>query len=120
MTKKSRRLGRNQDGKASELPAGICCVCLCTEEDACEEGCGWVDRRRTLCTACVELSDEQRVEKRRDSLELLVAEMGDLLLRLKWLGERCAVAAEFPFAEAVARQSKPNKSRLARANEPRA
>lgn len=115
---KSRSLSRNPGRKRTNLPAGICCVCLCTEEDACDEGCAWADRGRTLCTACVELSDEQRVEKRRDSLEALACEMAELLLRLQGLAERTSLAAEFPFAEAVASRIKPNKSRLARTNKP--
>lgn len=31
---------------------GICRECGCTEEFACDGGCAWVNRRRTLCSAC--------------------------------------------------------------------
>ncbi len=31
---------------------GVCISCGCTEERACEEGCGWIDGMRTLCSAC--------------------------------------------------------------------
>lgn len=31
---------------------GVCRVCGCTDNAACEEGCSWVDRGHTLCSAC--------------------------------------------------------------------
>lgn len=42
---------------------GICMVCGCTEADACEDGCGWANRKQTLCTACVNLTGQERAEK---------------------------------------------------------
>jgi hypothetical protein len=35
-----------------------CELCGCTEEEACEGGCGWSDPSRTLCTACEDLALE--------------------------------------------------------------
>lgn len=32
----------------------VCRVCRCSEQDACDEGCGWADD--DLCTACVKQS----------------------------------------------------------------
>jgi hypothetical protein len=32
---------------------GICRLCLCTDERACEGGCYWVDAAHTLCSRCV-------------------------------------------------------------------
>lgn len=32
--------------------SGRCQICRCTENRACEGGCSWVDRARTLCSAC--------------------------------------------------------------------
>jgi len=32
----------------------ICRVCGCTELDACDEGCAWVDADRDLCTSCAD------------------------------------------------------------------
>jgi len=32
---------------------GTCCACGCTEEEACEGGCSWVDNRKTLCSSCM-------------------------------------------------------------------
>jgi hypothetical protein len=31
---------------------GTCRVCGCTDDHACPEGCSWVDRDHTLCSAC--------------------------------------------------------------------
>jgi hypothetical protein len=32
---------------------GLCRFCGCTYYHPCPEGCGWADRKQTLCTACV-------------------------------------------------------------------
>ncbi len=43
------------DGQLPRLPAllgGVCSVCSCSQNDACDEGCGWASE--DLCTACVE------------------------------------------------------------------
>jgi hypothetical protein len=34
---------------------GRCRWCRCTEAEACESGCSWANRDRTLCSACVPL-----------------------------------------------------------------
>jgi len=35
-----------------EPTPGTCRVCGCTDDHACPEGCSWVDRDHTLCSAC--------------------------------------------------------------------
>lgn len=34
--------------------AGTCRYCRCTEEQACDGGCGWSDDAQTICTLCAE------------------------------------------------------------------
>lgn len=36
-----------------KLVEGRCCVCGCTEENACRGGCSWADLMRLLCTSCL-------------------------------------------------------------------
>lgn len=43
---------RNREVKATK--PGMCKVCGCTEEHACEQGCSWVDGTETMCSACIE------------------------------------------------------------------
>jgi len=31
---------------------GTCRVCGCTDDNACEQGCWWVDEEHTLCSSC--------------------------------------------------------------------
>lgn len=38
--------------KVERIP-GTCGVCGCTDDRACRGGCWWVDKRHTLCSACV-------------------------------------------------------------------
>jgi hypothetical protein len=45
--------------KASPKPStvfviepGMCFFCGCTEAEACEPGCWWVNTRQTLCSVC--------------------------------------------------------------------
>jgi hypothetical protein len=33
---------------------GVCMVCGCTEDRACDGGCSWVDEAQTLCSACAD------------------------------------------------------------------
>jgi len=61
-----------------KTPNGICSVCACVQNDACDEGCGWANRAKTLCTACKGLSREERAEKREINL-------ADLAMRLQTL-----------------------------------
>ncbi len=35
-----------------DLLQGVCRVCGCTDDAACEGGCYWVDETETLCSAC--------------------------------------------------------------------
>ncbi len=37
-----------------KLKSGVCRVCGCTEENACEGGCHWIDETKTLCSSCEE------------------------------------------------------------------
>jgi hypothetical protein len=32
--------------------SGRCLYCRCTDAQACDFGCSWVDTRRTICSAC--------------------------------------------------------------------
>jgi len=57
---------------------GVCRVCGCTEERACEGGCYWVDSKKELCSACSIRGDEELEEKeviqlseKKDRFELL-------------------------------------------------
>jgi hypothetical protein len=34
---------------------GICCVCGCEEDNACDEGCQWVNEEKSLCSSCLTL-----------------------------------------------------------------
>lgn len=34
----------------SKAVSGRCCICGCTYEDPCPEGCSWADANQTLCT----------------------------------------------------------------------
>lgn len=38
---------------ADRLPSGVCMFCHCTEHEACEGGCTWVERN--LCSSCAEV-----------------------------------------------------------------
>lgn len=43
------------DGRLPRIPAllgGVCRVCGCSQNDACDAGCGWA--AEDLCTACVD------------------------------------------------------------------
>lgn len=36
-----------------KLPkSGVCRVCGCTDDNACQPACSWVDKDHTLCSAC--------------------------------------------------------------------
>ena len=41
-----------------EAVAGVCRVCSCTEENACEGGCSWADETKTICDRCVDTEAE--------------------------------------------------------------
>jgi hypothetical protein len=86
--------------KAQQPAQGICRVCLCCAEEACDGGCGWADHTYTLCTACTGLTEDEENAKRAESLErlfvqhdLLVAEMHGLCEDLGRLAARIAVGA---------------------------
>lgn len=38
--------------QAMPVELGVCRVCGCVDEMACEGGCTWVDDEHTLCSAC--------------------------------------------------------------------
>jgi hypothetical protein len=76
--------------KKAKHPAGICMVCGCTDAEGCDEGCGWANAKRTICTACAELPDLERQAKRfnaamelRQRLDLAQDEAEELLRRLE-------------------------------------
>ena len=37
-------------------PMARCRICGCTQQDACDGGCGWTTAGCTLCTRCFELA----------------------------------------------------------------
>ena len=37
----------------TDPPAGVCRVCHCTDNDACDSGCAWVEP--TLCDTCAQM-----------------------------------------------------------------
>lgn len=44
---------RKKEPKGKKIQSGVCRYCGCTEENACEGGCTWVDKKKTICSACV-------------------------------------------------------------------
>ena len=48
--------------KKGESKPGVCRECGCTETTPCEGGCAWMDKTKTLCTAC-QMAKEHRWEK---------------------------------------------------------
>lgn len=54
--KKSPKTAARKRSKAAPAPEpGVCRECGCTEEEACEGGCVWVDATKTLCSSCAEV-----------------------------------------------------------------
>jgi hypothetical protein len=53
---------------------GRCRWCGCTNERACECGCTWVNRRRTLCSACVEVDSMIKSANGRRLLAMMASE----------------------------------------------
>lgn len=41
------------------LVPGVCQICGCTDELACEGGCSWVDDERTLCSQCAKRQEAE-------------------------------------------------------------
>jgi hypothetical protein len=71
---------------------GICFVCGCVQNDACEEGCGWANVKKTLCTACKPLNEAARRTKRNERLrelvqrhEIMAEELRELEVRIEVL-----------------------------------
>lgn len=57
---------------AIPLVPGRCRWCGCTEENACANGCSWVERSYTLCSECVPLDKAlQTIAGRRELAEFL-------------------------------------------------
>lgn len=46
--------------KGKKAKPGTCSKCGCTEEAACEGGCGWANKERTLCTSCEDPNDQRQ------------------------------------------------------------
>lgn len=55
---------------------GRCRWCRCTHERPCPEGCGWANRTKTLCTACVAFDAALRTFKGREQVAALVQDHG--------------------------------------------
>jgi ParB/RepB/Spo0J family partition protein len=57
--------------KAQEKPAaengtvkpGVCRECGCSDEEACEGGCGWADATETLCDRCAQKAKKPKAKK---------------------------------------------------------
>jgi hypothetical protein len=54
-----RRPARSREAPMSKHPqqarrvqSGVCRICGCTDERACDVGCSWVDAAHTLCSTC--------------------------------------------------------------------
>src|SRR5579862_6644499 len=47
--------------KTAKRP-GVCSICWCRQERACEDGCAWADRTRTLCSSCTRFARYTRAE----------------------------------------------------------
>lgn len=50
--------------KPGKPTAGTCSKCGCTEEAACEGGCGWANKEKTLCTSCAPAPKPTKAGKR--------------------------------------------------------
>lgn len=44
------------------LEPGVCKFCGCTEDEACDGGCAWMDDTQTLCSACAEKVEQDQSE----------------------------------------------------------
>jgi hypothetical protein len=54
------------------LVPGVCRWCGCTYDTPCANGCSWVERTQTLCSACVSLDKAlQTLAGRRELAEFL-------------------------------------------------
>ena len=49
-----RRILRKDVKREADPKQGRCKRCGCTWGRACEGGCGWANRKRTICTSCSE------------------------------------------------------------------
>lgn len=45
---------RIEPKKHEDVKPGVCRICGCTDDNACEGGCSWVNKDHTLCSACAE------------------------------------------------------------------
>jgi len=49
--------GRGRRPGTWRMPTpGRCFMCGCTDERACDDGCGWWNLQKTICTACAPAS----------------------------------------------------------------
>lgn len=80
--------------KITRPRSGVCRVCGCTDQHACDGGCSWADASHTLCTNCVGLHAFTNAElgtmidALKYAIDMTAVEMeGELLLgpRRKWL-----------------------------------
>lgn len=80
---------------------GICFVCGCTQEDACDEGCGWANIKQTLCTACAPLDESERRKKRAENLTELATRRDMVRDELAALQERSDRRREIQHARKI-------------------
>ena len=60
---------------------GTCKYCGCTEAQACQGGCAWIDDEQTICSACVrQIAQEELVAL--SQRELLVNGAGTVQISL--------------------------------------
>lgn len=58
---------KNHFAPNGEPIPGVCVVCGCEEDNACPEGCWWLNDRMTLCSVCADkLGVEPQARIRRD------------------------------------------------------
>lgn len=48
----AKKAAKTKPAKAAKPKPGTCRVCSCTEDHACEGGCSWADKTKTICTRC--------------------------------------------------------------------
>jgi len=60
---------------------GVCRWCGCTNDHACDAGCSWANRERTLCSACVPLDRALRTVAGRIELAKCLQEGGFLAMQ---------------------------------------
>ncbi len=76
---------------------GVCRVCLCTDQEACPEGCEWTDESHSLCSACEGLSESEEAARRAEAMIDLSMRLNDAVEELELLRHRFASVLTFAF-----------------------